>query len=68
MPASGFWFCIIVDEKHVANPCYTHYAFTVAEKDFDNISNKILQAGATIFQENTTPVDRYIFLIQMDIN
>lgn len=62
MLASGFWFCLNVDEKRIPNPCYTHYAFTVAEKDFDTLSKKILQAGAPIFQENKTPGKSLYFL------
>lgn len=62
LSGSGFWFCIIVDEKRLPNPCYTHYAFTVAENEFDRIGEKILKAGCTIFQENTTPGNSLYFL------
>ncbi|MBX3710202.1 MAG: VOC family protein [Gammaproteobacteria bacterium] len=39
---SRFWFCLSVDEKQIPNPCYTHYAFTVPEKNFDSMIKKII--------------------------
>jgi glutathione S-transferase fosA5 len=59
---SSFWFCLNVDEKRLPNPCYTHYAFSVLEKDFDNITKKIQQAGASVFKENTSPGKSLYFL------
>ncbi len=62
LPGSGFWFCLNVDEKRLPNPCYTHYAFSVAEKDFDTMTKKIQQAGAPIFKDNTSPGNSLYFL------
>lgn len=59
---NGFWFCLNVDEKRILNPCYTHCAFSVNEKDFELISTKILQSGAQIFKENISPGDSLYFL------
>lgn len=62
LPGNGFWFCLNVDANRRPNPCYTHYAFTVTEKDFDRVSEKILKEGSPIFQENTTPGKSLYFL------
>jgi catechol 2,3-dioxygenase-like lactoylglutathione lyase family enzyme len=59
---SGFWFCLNVDEKRIPNPCYTHYAFSVLEKNFDNMLNKIIASGCKIFKENTSPGKSLYFL------
>lgn len=59
---SAFWFCLNVDEKRITNPCYTHYAFTVSEKDFPKMSEKIMKAGCTIFKDNMSPGESLYFL------
>lgn len=57
-----FWFCLNVDEMRKPNPCYTHYAFTVSQTDFIEMSRRIADAGATIFKDNTSPGDSLYFL------
>lgn len=59
---SGFWFCLNVDEKRIPNPCYTHYAFTVPETNFDTMVEKIIASGCTTFKENTSPGKSLYFL------
>jgi len=59
---SGFWFCLNVDEKRISNPCYTHYAFTVLENDFDQMVAKIICSGCKIFKDNTSPGNSLYFL------
>jgi catechol 2,3-dioxygenase-like lactoylglutathione lyase family enzyme len=57
-----FWFCLNVDAAREANSCYTHYAFSVAPADFLAVSERITQAGAIIFKENTSPGDSLYFM------
>lgn len=59
---SGFWLCLNVDEKRIANPCYTHYAFTVSEQEFNKVATKIISSGCPIFKENTSPGKSLYFL------
>ena len=59
---SDLWFCLNVDERRQSNNCYTHYAFTVAEKDFDDMKKKLIDAGVISFQENSSPGESFYFL------
>ena len=61
-PGSGFWFCLNVDNARVSSECYTHYAFTVAESDFEEMAQKIIRSGANIFKDNTSPGQSLYFL------
>ncbi len=61
-PEQGFWFCLNVDTKHTANPCYTHYAFSVSPENFDLMSKRIISSGAPIFKANTSPGSSLYFL------
>lgn len=60
--AGDFWFCLNVDEKREANPCYTHYAFSVKNEDFEKMCHKIIHYGTPIFKKNTSPGDSLYFL------
>lgn len=62
LPGSGFWFCLNLDKDRIPNPCYTHYAFTVTESDFSQITKKILDSGCRTFKENTSPGESIYFL------
>ena len=57
-----FWFCLNVDKNREANNCYTHYAFTVALKDFELMSQRIIDFGAKVFKENSSPGSSLYFL------
>lgn len=57
-----FWFCLNVDANQRPTPCYTHYAFTVTQEQFDEMSKAIIQSGIKIFKENTSPDDSLYFL------
>lgn len=59
---TGFWFCLNVDEKHVPCPSYTHYAFSVDQKEFTKMAQRITKSGAKIFKENTSPGESLYFL------
>ena len=56
-----FWFCLNADQSRVPNPCYTHYAFSVSEEDFEAMGRRIQDAGAQIFKDNTSPGNSLIF-------
>lgn len=56
------WFCLNQDENRISNPCYTHYAFSVSDETFASLSQKIINSGAQIFQENTSPGKSLYFL------
>ena len=58
----GFWFCLNVDAKREANPCYTHYAFSVNPEQFEIMVKKISDSGTVIFKENTSLGDSLYFL------
>ena len=58
----GLWFCLNVDENRKPSSCNTHYAFSVSENIFDEISAKVVASGAQIFKENTSPGDSLYFL------
>jgi catechol 2,3-dioxygenase-like lactoylglutathione lyase family enzyme len=58
----NFWFCLNVDESREQNPCYTHYAFTVEQENFDLMSKRIIDSGAYIFKDNTSPGNSLYFL------
>lgn len=60
--AGDFWFCLNIDEKHKDSPCYTHYAFTVSSENFEAMAQRIIQSGAHIFKENTSPGESLYFL------
>lgn len=58
----NFWFCLNVDVKVQQKLCYTHYAFSVNADDFKSMTNRILQSGAFVFKENTSPGESLYFL------
>lgn len=59
---SEFWFCLNVDEERKPQRCYTHYAFTVARKNFEAMKKRLVDAGVISFQENSSPGDSFYFL------
>jgi catechol 2,3-dioxygenase-like lactoylglutathione lyase family enzyme len=58
----NFWFCLNLDESRVPNPCYTHYAFSLSNEDFETMSQRIIDSGAQIFKENSSPGKSLYFL------
>lgn len=61
-PGGGLWFCLNEDPARVAHACYTHYAFTVSEEDFERIAARIIAAKTPLFKENTSPGKSLYFL------
>jgi hypothetical protein len=41
---------------------YTHYAFTVAEEDFEPFSQRLEQAGVTVWKQNKSEGASFYFL------
>lgn len=57
-----FWFCLNQDDRREINPCYTHYAFSVSPDNFQSMSERIINSGAFVFKENTSPGESLYFL------
>jgi catechol 2,3-dioxygenase-like lactoylglutathione lyase family enzyme len=62
--AGALWVALVLDERlrATALPEYTHIAFSVAQADFAALSQRIVDAGATIWQPNRTEGDSLYFL------
>lgn len=58
----GFWFCLNVDSARKPTECYTHYAFSVPEREFDLMVERITRAAVLTFKENTSPGKSFYFL------
>ncbi len=58
------WFCIEEDPqtRTHALPEYTHFAFSVDQKDFKKIVTAIKNSGANTFKENKSEGDSFYFL------
>lgn len=61
--AGDFWFCLNLDSNRKPKPDshYTHFAFTVAQNDFDIIVSKLKDTGINSFKENISPGDSFYF-------
>jgi len=57
-----FWLCLNFDHNRVPSQCYTHYAFTVSQQEFELMSSQITSSGVEIFRENQSPGDSLYFL------
>lgn len=56
------WFCLDRDAGCHEKTCSTHYAFSVSSDDFKAMSERIINSGAKLFKENTSPGDSLYFL------
>lgn len=56
------WFCLNVDSDRKPSPCYTHYAFSVSEDQFQAMASQITGSGARVFKDNTSPGESLYFL------
>lgn len=58
------WLSLDLDRNNIRkpSPCNTHIAFTVAENNFKEMAQRILNSGAKIFKENTSPGTSLYFL------
>ena len=60
--AGDMWFSLNVDAKCAPTPDYTHVAFDVSDKHFEEIQKRIVASGALIFQSNFSPGHSLYFL------
>jgi catechol 2,3-dioxygenase-like lactoylglutathione lyase family enzyme len=61
--AGDVWIALVLDPhmRQDVLPEYTHVAFTVSPTDFKALSQRIVNAGATIWQENWTEGESLYF-------
>lgn len=60
--AGDLWFSLSVDADTDPSSDYTHYAFDVAQSDFEPLRKRILDAGATEWKINRSEGDSFYFL------
>lgn len=58
----ALWFCLDRDTRRQETACSTHYAFSVSPEDFEAMSECIINSGAILFKENTSPGESLYFL------
>lgn len=58
------WLCLSMDEKRGAPPLpeYTHYAFSIAQKDFSAFASKLREQGVLEWKLNSSEGDSFYFL------
>jgi len=66
LTCGDLWVCLSYDEARRYVPSqesdYTHYAFTVAEADFEPFSQRLEQAGVTVWKQNKSEGASFYFL------
>lgn len=64
LTAGNVWLAIVVDTncRQAALPEYTHFAFDVLPADFEVAVQRIREAGAIIWQANSSEGDSLYFL------
>lgn len=62
--AGDLWLALILDEQRKPNAAndYSHVAFAVNDEDFPPIAERIIDAGAPIWQENGSEGESLYFL------
>ena len=62
--AGSTWIALVLDPttRAASLPEYTHIAFSVSAVEFESMSQRILQSGAAIWQENWTEGDSLYFV------
>lgn len=61
----SLWICLSLDPARAAapeQPDYTHYAFTIAEQDFDAFRARLLAEGVIEWRKNKSEGDSFYFL------
>ena len=63
LTCGDLWVCLSYDEarRNVPPQATTPYAFTVAEEDFEPFSQRLEQAGVTVWKQNKSEGRRSIF-------
>jgi glutathione S-transferase fosA5 len=64
LTAGTAWITLTLDSdaRDLALPEYTHFAFTVRQCDFQEISDRVRGAQVRIWQENHSPGDSLYFM------
>lgn len=64
LEAGDLWLALEVDPEVRRGPLpeYTHIAFNVAKEDFEAVTTRIRDSGATIFKDNRSEGDSLYFL------
>ena len=62
--AGESWFCLDLDSTVRKEPLpeYTHFAFGIAQTDFNEFSRRIIESGAKLWKENRSEGDSLYFL------
>lgn len=58
------WFCLSKDDNRTRSPssCYTHYAFSVDQESFKDLSTRLKEANVSIWKENKSEGESLYFL------
>ncbi len=64
--AGTIWLALVKDASKINGNDYSHVAFNIDSKDFNNLKNKIKNYGAKKWQENKTEGDSFYFLDPSD--
>ena len=66
LSCGDLWLCLSLDPQRRITPPeesdYTHYAFTVTEEDFEPLSQRLEQAGVTVWKQNKSEGASFYFL------
>lgn len=58
------WLCLSLTKKAPPKQTetYTHYAFSIQQKDFEEFKRKLLNQGVYVWQQNSSEGDSFYFL------
>jgi catechol 2,3-dioxygenase-like lactoylglutathione lyase family enzyme len=56
------WLCLDRDVNHQAMTGSTHYAFSLSKDDFESMTKRIVESGAHVYKNNTSPGESLYFL------
>ena len=62
--AGDLWFCLNLDPNTRTAPLpeYTHIALSISPEDFHRVSKTIIDAGAILWKQNSSPGNSLYFL------
>jgi catechol 2,3-dioxygenase-like lactoylglutathione lyase family enzyme len=60
--AGDLWFCLEQGPNIQRPDNYTHFAFSVDQKDFPVLSKKIIDSGAEVYKQNVSEGESLYFL------
>lgn len=65
LSAGDLWLCLSLegqDTAALANPAYTHYAFSISQDDFPAFATRLRAAGVPEWRQNRSAGDSLYFL------